>query len=221
MPNNFAGTCYYTLTLVIGGQTQFQCRYAGHFNDTSFPCNASMTRKGCIYSSETTVTISKTCSPSTDRGTPTGTIKRTFLSSSYTGRNGVVIPQGYYIKISCLQSGSYTGCYYYDPYSYIDPFTGQWVGEWIGSPSFTTSNGFQYVSARITNSATSVVTPLNAYIVDPSDFVTFLGTSSSSMITTRSNGATYYDIYLYNTIVQSAALGTSRDFANAAPCLSC
>lgn len=221
MPNNFAGTCYYTLTLVIGGQTQFQCRYAGHFNDASFPCSATMTRKECVYNSEVTYTVSKTCSPSTDRGTPTGSIKRTYLSSNYSTGRGATIPQGYYIKISCLQSGSYTGCYYYDPYWYIDPSTGQWVGEWIGTPPFSTTNGFQYVSAKITNSATSVVTPLNAYIVDPLNYITSLGTSSSSMAGTMSNGASYYDLYLYNTIVQSAALGTSRDFANAAPCLSC
>jgi hypothetical protein len=220
MANNFPGTCYYTLTLVIAGSTQFQCRYAGHFNDASFPCSASMTRKECVYSVETTVTISKTCSPSTDRGTPTGSIKRTLVSPSFTGRNGVVIPQGYYIKISCLQSGAYTGCYYYDPYYYYDPDIG-WVGQWIGTPSFFTPNAFQYVSARLTNSATGVVTPLNAYIVDSSPFVVFLGTGPSSMIGTMSNGAAYYDIYLYNSIVQSAALGTSRDFANAAPCLSC
>lgn len=220
MANNFPGTCYYTLTLVIGGSTQFQCRYAGHFNDASFPCSASMTRKECIYSSETTVTISKTCSPSTDRGTPTGSIKRTFLSSNYSTGRGAIIPAGYYIKISCLQSGAYTGCYYYDPYYYYDPDIG-WVGRWIGTSPFSVSNGFQYVSARITNSATGVVTPLNAYIIDTSNIITFLGTSSSSMAGTISNGAAYYDIYLYNSIVQSAALGTSRDFANAAPCLSC
>jgi hypothetical protein len=211
MANNFPGTCYYTLTLVIGGSTQFQCRYGGHFNDASFPCSASMTRKECIYIAENTVTISKTCSPSTDRGTPTGSIKRTLVSPSYTGRNGVVIPQGYYIKISCLQSGAYTGCYYFDSI----------LEEWVGTIPFFTPNAFQYVSARLTNSATGVVTPLNAYIVDSSPFVVFLGTGPSSMAGSMSNGASYYDIYLYNSIVQSAALGTSRDFANAAPCLSC
>ena len=211
MANNFPGTCYYTLTLVIGGSTQFQCRYAGHFNDTSFPCSASMTRKECIYDSETTYTVSKTCSPSTDRGTPTGSIKRTLVSSNYSTGRGATIPAGYYIKIACLQSGAYTGCYYYDPFAEM----------WFGTSPFSTSNGFRYISANITNSATGVVTPLNAYIIDPINIITFLGTSSSSMAGTRSNGASFYDIYLYNSIVQSAALGTSRDFANAAPCLSC
>ena len=211
MANNFAGTCYYTLTLVIGGSNQFQCRYAGHFNDASFPCSASMTRKECLYDSEITVTRSKTCSPSTDRGTPTGTIKRTLVSSNYSTGRGAIIPAGYYIKISCLQSGVYTGCYYYDPFGEF----------WVGTPPFTIANAFQYVSAKITNSATGVVTPLNAYIIDPINIITFLGTSSSSMVSVNSNAASYYDIYLYNSIVQSAALGTSRDFANAAPCLSC
>ena len=232
MPNNFAGTCYYTLSLTFGGTTPFDCRYAGHSTDTSFPCSATMSRSECFIDRERVVTASKTCSPSVNRAAPTGSIKRTNVSSNFVPTFGATIPAGYYIKIALLQSGSYTGCYYYTPYLYWDPYIypdGDWVGGYVGFPPTTTTNGFQYISAKITNSATSVVSPLNAYIVlraiglsgNPYSVSTFLGLGSSQMAPTISNEALLYELYLYNSIVQNTALGISRDFANATPCLSC
>ena len=238
MPNNFAGTCYYTLSLTFGGTTPFDCRYAGHSTDASFPCSATMTRFYCDYGeergpTEKRVTVSKTCTPSVNRAAPTGSIKRTNVSSNFVPEFGATIPAGYYIKIAVLQAGSSTGCYYYDPYYRWDPYCypdGCWIGAQVGTRPTTTTNGFQYISARITNSATGVVSALNAYIVyrgigtftgTPFAISTFLGLGSSQMAPTSSDEALYYDLYLYNSIVQSTALGISRDFANAAPCLSC
>jgi len=239
MANNFAGTCYYTLSLTFGGSTAFDCRYAGYSTDTSFPCSTTtMSRYECNYGSpygpqDRLITVPKTCSPSVNRAAPTGSIKRTNLSSNFVpSAGGATIPAGYYIKIALLQAGSYTGCYYYNPYLYWDPYCypdGCWVGGQVGTKPTGTTNGFQYISAKITNSATAVVSALNAYIVyngigsSGTKFTisTFLGLGSSQMVPTSSDEALYYDLYLYNSIEQSTALGISRDFADAAPCLSC